>query len=102
MCQGELLDQTGTQYVSPDCPSHTRNPVLTQVAAKRYLEDLLKVPIRDKTQIGTHTCLIMGILAVVVYFLRVIARLPVLGGVWGMDDWLMTLSMVMQYFACLT
>jgi hypothetical protein len=32
--------------------------------------------------------------AVLAYALRVIGRLPCLGGVWGLDDWVMTVAMV--------
>ncbi|KAL5392312.1 hypothetical protein DPSP01_000826 [Paraphaeosphaeria sporulosa] len=64
------------------------------LTAKRFLQELLRAPFRDKTQVGTHTCLIMGVIAVLVYLLRVVARLPMLGGQWGLDDWAMTASML--------
>jgi hypothetical protein len=31
---------------------------------------------------------------VVFFLLRVIARLPIFGGNWGLDDWVMTAAMV--------
>lgn len=52
-------------------------------------------PIRNKTQLGTLTTLIVGGMAVVFFLLRVIARLPMFGGNWGADDWVMTVAMVL-------
>ncbi|KAL5396585.1 hypothetical protein PMIN02_003079 [Paraphaeosphaeria minitans] len=92
MCQGEMHDQRGSQYVCPDCLLH--GYMLTEVAAKRFLEELLRAPLRNKTLVGTYTCLIMGAIAVLVFLLRVVARLPMLGGQWGLDDWAMTASML--------
>lgn len=53
-------------------------------------------PVRNKTELGTLTTLVVGGVAVVFYLFRVIARLPVFGGSWGLDDWVMTAAMVPQ------
>lgn len=74
--------------------------MLTGVAANRYLQNLLQAPVRDVTWVGTHTCLTMGLFALVVYLLRLVARLPQLGGQWGLDDWAITLSMVGLPYLC--
>lgn len=41
------------------------------------------------------TTLIVGGMAVLFYLLRVIARLPIFGGNWGLDDWVMTVAMIL-------
>lgn len=51
-------------------------------------------PVRDKTLLGTLTTLIVGGAAVLFYLFRVVARLPMFGGNWGPDDWVMTAAMV--------
>lgn len=54
----------------------------------------MNAPIRDKTMLGTLTSLIAGGVAVLAYLLRVCARLPLFGGNWGLDDWAITLAIV--------
>ena len=54
----------------------------------------MNAPVRDNTKIGTFTCLIVGGVAVLAYVLRLIARLPVFGATWGLDDWVMTAAIV--------
>lgn len=39
--------------------------------------------------------MIVGGSAVAFFLLRVVARLPVFGGNWGADDWVMTVAMVL-------
>jgi hypothetical protein len=68
--------------------------LLTTAAAKKFLQDLLDAPMRDKRQLGTFTCLIVGGVALLCFILRIIARLPAFGGQWGPDDWVMTAAMV--------
>jgi hypothetical protein len=55
----------------------------------------MNAPIRDKTLLGTLTSLIAGGVAVLAYLLRVCARLPLFGGNWGLDDWTITLAIVL-------
>lgn len=54
----------------------------------------MDAPIRNNTRIGTYTCLIVGGVAVLIYLLRVIARLPVFGAGWGLDDWVITAATI--------
>ena len=70
------------------------NGSLTKTAAKKFLQELLGAPIRDKTKQGTYTSLIVGGVAVFAFILRAIARLPRFGGKWGADDWVMTVAIV--------
>lgn len=51
-------------------------------------------PVRDETRKGTYTTLIIGGVAVLAYILRAIARLPMLGGNWGLDDWVISAAIV--------
>jgi hypothetical protein len=69
--------------------------LLIQAAAKKFLETLMGAPVRNKTELGTLTTLIVGGMAVLFYLLRVIARLPIFGGNWGLDDWVMTAAMIL-------
>ena len=54
----------------------------------------MSAPVRDKTKLGTLTTLIAGGVAVLAYILRAVARLPIFGGNWGLDDWVMTSAIV--------
>ncbi|KAF7679597.1 hypothetical protein GT037_003345 [Alternaria burnsii] len=65
------------------------------LTAKRFLADMMNTPIRNKTIQGTITTLVFGISALVAYVLRVVARLPWFGGNWGLDDWVMTVAIIL-------
>jgi hypothetical protein len=52
-------------------------------------------PVRDKTKLGTYTTLIAGGFALLAFLLRIVTRLPILGGSWGLDDWAITAAMVL-------
>jgi hypothetical protein len=67
-----------------------------EAAAKKFLEQLMGAPVRNKTELGTLTTLNVGGVAVLAYILRAIARLPTFGGNWGPDDWVMTAAIVQQ------
>jgi hypothetical protein len=67
-----------------------------EAAAKKFLEQLMGAPVRNKTELGTLTTLIVGGVAVLAYILRATARLPMFGGNWGPDDWVMTAAIVRQ------
>ncbi|KAH8631214.1 hypothetical protein IG631_12896 [Alternaria alternata] len=56
---------------------------------------MMNTPIRNKTIQGTITTLVAGIAATVAYILRVVARLPWFGGNWGLDDWVMTVAIIL-------
>jgi hypothetical protein len=56
---------------------------------------MMNTPIRNKTIQGTITTLVAGIAALVAYILRVVARLPWFGGNWGLDDWVMTVAIIL-------
>ncbi|KAH0023302.1 hypothetical protein KCU78_g5483, partial [Aureobasidium melanogenum] len=64
------------------------------LTAKAFLQTLLGVPRRNKEAVGTFTTLIVGSVAILAYFLRVISRLPGWGSQWGLDDWALTLAML--------
>ncbi|KAJ5169350.1 uncharacterized protein N7500_002133 [Penicillium coprophilum] len=50
-------------------------------------------PIRDRTNIVSHTGVAGGVIALVAFILRMTARLRCCGGVFGADDWTMMLTM---------
>jgi hypothetical protein len=51
-------------------------------------------PVRDNRTVGNFTCLIIGGVAVLAYIIRATARLPIFGGNWGLDDWVITAAVV--------
>ncbi|KAJ5779132.1 hypothetical protein N7457_006852 [Penicillium paradoxum] len=51
-------------------------------------------PIRDRTKTVSYAGVAGGIIALVAFILRMIARLGVCGGVFGMDDWTMLLTIL--------
>jgi len=69
--------------------------MLIVVAAKKFLQQTMNAPVRNKTDLGTFTCLIVGGVALLAFVLRLIARLPLFGGQWGLDDWVMSVAMVL-------
>jgi hypothetical protein len=75
------------------------NASLTSTAAKKFLQEILGAPVRDETKKGTYTTLIIGGFAVLAYLLRAIARLPVFGGKWSLDDWVITAAIVCRQAA---
>ncbi|KAJ5138872.1 uncharacterized protein N7515_003720 [Penicillium bovifimosum] len=52
-------------------------------------------PIRNRTKLVSYSGVIGGVLALIAFILRMIARLNVFGGVFGMDDWTMLLTMIL-------
>ncbi|KAK4864759.1 hypothetical protein LT330_001382 [Penicillium expansum] len=48
-------------------------------------------PIRDRTKIVSYAGVVGGIIALLAFFLRMLARLSCCGGMFGVDDWTMVL-----------
>ncbi|KAH5122993.1 hypothetical protein HBH71_038790 [Parastagonospora nodorum] len=65
------------------------------LTAKKFLAEIMGAPVRNDTALGTYTSLVVGGAAVLFFLLRVIARLPYFGGNWGLDDWVMTVAVVL-------
>ncbi|KAL1795458.1 hypothetical protein ACET3X_005682 [Alternaria dauci] len=65
------------------------------LTAKRFLADMMNAPVRNNTIQGTISTLVAGIASLIAFILRAVARLPWFGGNWGLDDWVMTGSMVL-------
>ncbi|KAJ5962148.1 hypothetical protein N7501_007089 [Penicillium viridicatum] len=53
------------------------------------------VPIRDHTKIVSYAGVGGGIVALIAFILRMLARLSCCGGIFGADDWTMVLTMVL-------
>ena len=71
--------------------------MLMVAAAKKFLAQMMSAPVRNKSEMGTLICLIVGGLCVLTWIARVIARLPMVAtGQWGPDDWVMAAAMVRQ------
>ncbi|KAF2816751.1 uncharacterized protein BDZ99DRAFT_403879 [Mytilinidion resinicola] len=64
------------------------------LVTKNFTVSALGSPIRDRTKDVTITGLTGGALALLAVGLRVIARLPCLGGQWGNDDWAILVAML--------
>lgn len=67
---------------------------MSVIATKNVTTSLCQAPIRDRTKIVSGAGLAGGIIALVAFILRMVARLRCCGGVFGMDDWTMMLTMV--------
>jgi hypothetical protein len=50
--------------------------------------------VRDQTKVVSYISLIAGGIAVLAFILRLIARLPCFGGIWGWDDYAIVVAMV--------
>ncbi|KAF2502651.1 hypothetical protein BU16DRAFT_554699 [Lophium mytilinum] len=64
------------------------------LVTKNFTSSAFGAPIRDRTKDVSITGVTGGALALVVVGLRVIARLPCLGGQWGNDDWAILVAML--------
>ncbi|KAJ5506007.1 hypothetical protein N7453_004964 [Penicillium expansum] len=52
-------------------------------------------PIRDRTKIVSYAGVVGGIIALLAFVLRMLARLSCCGGMFGVDDWTMVLTMAL-------
>ncbi|KAF2084270.1 hypothetical protein K490DRAFT_75929 [Saccharata proteae CBS 121410] len=74
-----------------------------QLSSKNATETLCGAPVRDRTREVSYTGVIGGILALIAYILRMIARLPKFGGEIGADDWVMTATvLIVAPLTCLS
>ncbi|CAG8876608.1 unnamed protein product [Penicillium nalgiovense] len=76
--------------------------VLVSCTVKESLSDYQKChlnsvrgPIRDHTKIVSHAGVAGGIVALVAFILRMLARLSCCGGIFGADDWTMMLTVAL-------
>lgn len=70
--------------------------LLTIIATKNVTESACGAPVRDRTDIVFYAGVIGGVIAFIVFFLRMIARLRCCGGMFGWDDFTMMLTMVYE------
>ncbi|KAJ5769095.1 hypothetical protein N7520_003654 [Penicillium odoratum] len=63
------------------------------LTTKNVTETACGAPIRDRTNVVFYTGIVGGVIAFVVFVLRMIARLRCCGGMFGWDDWTMMLTM---------
>lgn len=63
-------------------------------ATKNVTSTACGAPIRDHTKIVSHAGVAGGIVALVAFILRMLARLSCCGGIFGADDWTMMLTVV--------
>ena len=70
-------------------------------ATKNVTSTACGAPIRDHTKIVSHAGVAGGIIALVAFLLRMLARLNCCGGVFGADDWTMMLTVVYTDFPLL-
>lgn len=64
------------------------------LTTENFTETSCGKPIRNNTKAGSYPAVAGGIIAVVAVLLRVVARLPVLGGGFGWDDVMIILGLV--------
>jgi len=70
------------------------SPLADKKATKNVTTTACGAPIRDRTHVVSYVGIAGGVIAVIAFILRVIARLTTGGGVWGLDDWTMLLTVV--------
>lgn len=63
-------------------------------ATKNVTTSACGAPIRDRTKIVSYAGVVGGIIALLAFVLRMLARLSCCGGMFGVDDWTMVLTMV--------
>jgi hypothetical protein len=66
------------------------------LATKNVTTSACGAPIRDRTKVVSGAGLAGGIIALIAFILRMVARLRCCGGIFGMDDWTMMLTMVIS------
>ncbi|CAI7676271.1 unnamed protein product [Penicillium palitans] len=64
------------------------------LATKNVTSSACGVPIRDHTKIVSYAGVGGGIVALIAFILRMLARLSCCGGIFGADDWTMILTML--------
>ncbi|KAJ5972410.1 uncharacterized protein N7479_002328 [Penicillium vulpinum] len=63
------------------------------LATKNVTTSTCGAPIRDRTKIVSHAGVAGGVIALIAFILRMVARFRCCGGVFGADDWTMMLTM---------
>ncbi|KAL1999071.1 hypothetical protein VTN02DRAFT_5106 [Thermoascus thermophilus] len=85
----------------PDLTSKIRLCVETSCTIREALttqnitETACGAPVRNRTKAVSVTGVVGGVVAFIVFCLRMISRLPCFGGQFGMDDWTMILTMTL-------
>lgn len=64
------------------------------IATKNVTTSACGAPIRDRTHVVSYTGVAGGIVALIVFILRLMARLRCCGGIFGLDDLTMMFAMV--------
>lgn len=64
------------------------------LATKNVTTMACHAPVRDRTKTVSYAGVAGGIIALIAFILRMIARLRCCGGTFGWDDWTMALTMV--------
>ncbi|KAF2634256.1 hypothetical protein P280DRAFT_485620 [Massarina eburnea CBS 473.64] len=64
------------------------------LTTKNFTESAFGAPQRDHTHLVSYLGVIGGSFAILAVILRVSARLPFLGGIWGWDDWAILVAMI--------
>ncbi|OCK81388.1 hypothetical protein K432DRAFT_351109 [Lepidopterella palustris CBS 459.81] len=86
--KNEALNAKLTACVKASCT------IRESLTAKNFSETAIGAPVRDRTHLVTIIELTGGAIALLAVLLRLMERLPCLGGVWGLDDWAIIVTMI--------
>ncbi|GFF34748.1 hypothetical protein IFM61606_04720 [Aspergillus udagawae] len=89
MCTDPVFTSTLETCVKANCT------IRESLATKNVTSSACGVPIRDRTGAVSITGVVGGVLALVAFVLRMIARLPCCGGQFGIDDLAMIVTMAL-------
>lgn len=89
-----LYRETAIEYVCQGFERYLRLNAEIQVASKNITQTLCEAPIRDKTASAYYPGITGGVLALFAYTLRMVSRMPCLGGGLGWDDAVLTVAML--------
>ncbi|KAG2415252.1 hypothetical protein HFD88_006443 [Aspergillus terreus] len=90
ICTNPILTETLTKCVTVSCT------IRESLTTKNVTSQACHAPIRDRTKAVSITGVAGGAIALLAYILRMIARLPCMGGKLGLDDWTMTGTIILS------
>ncbi|KAL4789540.1 hypothetical protein BDV19DRAFT_396942 [Aspergillus venezuelensis] len=87
MCTNTEFTEIVELCVASSCTIHQ------SLTTKNVTQTACGAPIRDRAKLVSVTGVVGGVLALLVFIMRICARLPYFGGQLGADDWTMGLAM---------
>ncbi|KAF2267230.1 hypothetical protein CC78DRAFT_614375 [Lojkania enalia] len=86
--QNEELNEQMAKCIKATCT------IRESLTAKNFTESVFDRSQRDRTKMVSWIGMSGGIIALIVVAIRICARLPYFGGIWGWDDWAIIATML--------